>query len=370
MGSQYSADPMRYNAAMNRKRHLILAAALAAIVIITRGGTKPVDIKPTDSKRLVIGYFWIPGKSDRSAYPCIRENYNVLTHVCPTRVAIADTDGNVKCGKDNYLLAFAKEKGLGVLPLVANGEFSKEIAHEVLIDPAKRAKVIDQLLKITLDWKCPGINIDIENLPKEDRPHLSAFMSELADKFHAKKLLVTIDVPAKTRDAPEAEWAGPFDYVALGKSCDLVMLMAYDEHWSAGSPGPIGSAPWVRRVLEYATSVIPREKVVLGVPFYGYDWPEQGRAKSHTTKSVEALIAKVKPEIKWDDEGKYHWFTYTAEDGVKREVWYEDPDSLKHKVSLAQEYGVAGISIWRLGDEHPDYWKLLAKYRKGESILK
>ncbi len=350
---------------MKRKHCLILAVLFAAVFILTRGNTKPMD-----SERLVIGYFWVPGKSDRSMYPCIHENYKVLTHLCPTRVAIADTEGNVKSGKDNYLVAFAKEKGIKLLPLVTNGGFSKDVGHQVLIDPAKRAKVIDQLLDITGKWQAPGINIDIENIPKEDRPHLSAFVSELADRFHAKKLTVTIDVPAKTRDAPEAEWSGAYDYVALGKSCDLVMLMAYDEHWSSGPPGPIGSATWVRRVLEYATSVIPREKVVLGVPFYGRDWQEDGGSKSHTSKSVGELIAEVKPEIKWDDERKYHWFSYKADDGTKHEVWYEDPDSMRHKIALAQEFGVAGISIWRLGNEHPDYWKLLAKYRKGEDVLK
>lgn len=361
---------MCYNDPMNRKRYFILAALIAAVVIITRGSTKPVSIKPTDSQRLVIGYFWTPGGSDRSMYPCIRENHDVLTHLCPTRVTIADAEGNVKYGKDNYLIAFAKEKGIKLLPLVTNGGFSKEVGHKVLSNPATRTKVIGQLLDITHKWEAPGINIDIENIPKEDRPHLTAFMKELAAKFHKEKLLVTIDVPAKTRDAPEAEWSGAYDYKALGECCDLVMLMAYDEHWSGGAPGPVGSANWVRRVLEYATSVIPREKVVLGVPFYSRGWGEDKTSKSYTSVSVQKLIDEVKPEIKWDDERKTHWFTYTAKDGVKHEVWFEDPDSLKYKVALAQEFGVAGISIWRLGNDHPGFWKILAKYRKGEDVLK
>lgn len=357
--------PMCYNDPMNRKRFIILAALLIAVAILTRGSTKPMD-----SKRLVIGYFWTPGKFDRSMYPSIRENHSILTHLCPTRVAIADAEGNVNYGKDNYLIAFAKEKGIKLLPLVTNGGFSKEVGHKVLSDPAIRARVIDQLLDITNKWQAPGINIDIENIPKEDRPNLTAFMQELADKFHKEKLTVTIDVPAKTRDAPEAEWSGAYDYKALGECCDLVMLMAYDEHWSGGSPGPVGSANWVRKVLEYATSVIPREKVVLGVPFYSRGWGEDKTSKSYTSVSLQKLIDEVKPEIKWDDERKTHWFAYTAKDGVKHEVWFEDRDSLKYKVALAQEFGIAGISIWRLGSEDPGFWKVLAKYRKGEDVLK
>ncbi len=362
---------MWYNGlTMNRTRYLILAALFAAVVILSRGNGKPMERKLLDSERHVIGYFWTPGSFDRSMYPCIRANHEILTHLCPTRVSIADAEGNVKYGKDNYLIAFAKEKGIKLLPLVTNGGFSKEVGHKVLSNPATRAKVIDQLLKVTEEWQAPGINIDIENIPKEDRHNLTAFMAELADKFHAKKLVVTIDVPAKTRDAPEAEWSGAYDYPALGKVCDQVMLMAYDEHWSGGSPGPVGSANWVRRVLEYATSVIPREKVVLGVPFYSREWWGKGKSKSHTSVTIDKLIAEVKPEIKWDDERKTHWFTYTDAEGVEHEVWFEDPDSLKYKAALAQEFGIAGISIWRLGNEHPGFWKVLAKYRKGEDVLK
>ena len=317
------------------------------------------------SKRpMVMGWFLSPSDT-RAQYKTIRENADVLTHVSPTRICIADAEGNVNRGKDNWLLAFAKKKGMAVLPLVANKDFDADIAHAVLSDPAKRTRVVDQLLAIVQDWGSTGINVDLENVEAADRPHLNAFMQELCDRFHENRLLVSIDVAAKTRDAPESYWAGAYDYAFLGKWCDFVILMCYDEHWSSGHPGPIGSKPWVRKCLEYATSVIPREKVVLGVPFYGYDWPEEGRARGYTSKGVCKLIAEKKPTLRWHNIWKYHWFEYQDDEGKKRTVWYEDPKSLEHKIALAQEFGLAGISIWRLGDEDADYWKLLAKYRQG-----
>ncbi len=80
------------------------------------------------------------------------------------------------------------------------------------------------------------------------------------------------------------------------------------------------------------------------------------------------LIAEKKPKLQWDNTAKYHWFKYEDDAGT-RTVWYEDPSSLVHKIALAQEFEVAGISIWRLGDEDPEYWKLLARYRKGEKCV-
>jgi len=337
---------------------------LVSLLILTREGAELMNKRP-----MVMGWFLSPHDT-KSQYKTMRDNAHVLSHISPTRIAIADTEGNVKCGKDNYALAFAARNGIEVHPLVANRDFNREIAHAVLGDPAKRTKVVDQLLAIIQDWKCSGINVDLENLEAADRPHLNAFMKELCGRFHEHGLLVSIDVAAKTRDAPEAGWSGAYDYEFLGTCCDYVMLMCYDEHWSGGHPGPIGSKPWVRKVLEYTTGVIPHEKVVLGVPFYGYDWPEEGRARGYTSKTVNELIAEKKPTLRWDNTAKYHWFEYLDDNGNKRTVWYEDPKSMEHKIALAQEFGLAGISIWRLGDEDPEYWKLLGAYRSGGCVWK
>ena len=352
---------------MKYSRIVIIAALfVAAACIITQGGTRR---KHKPNRPAVIGYF-MSITSSKSEYPSARRAAKVLTHLCPTRVAIADTEGNVKFGKDNYIIALCKENGIALLPLAVNGEFSKEIGHAILSDPAKRTKVIAQLLDITHKWRAPGINIDLEDIDYTDRQNLNDFMQELSDKFHAEGLAVTIDVAAKTQDAPGASWAGCYDYEFLGKCCDMVMLMCYDEHWSSGHAGPIGSKPWVRKVLQYTVSVIPPEKVVLGVPFYGREWAENGRSRSVSSTRGQKLLADTKAKLQWDNIAKCHWFEYTDDAGVKRTVYFESEESLKHRIALAQEFKLAGISIWCLGNEDPDFWKLLAQYRAGKKVLK
>lgn len=348
---------------MKRSLTLILAA-VCLVPVMVNAAAKPF---PKSKGPDVIGYF-MSVTASKAEYPSARRAAGVLTHLCPTRVSIYDADGTVRYGQDNYIRAIAKENDIAILPLVTNGDFSQAVGHDILTDPAKRTHVIDQLLNVCEDWEAPGINVDLENILASDRQTLNAFMQELSDAFHAKGLLVTIDVAAKSSDAPTASWAGCYDYPFLGKVCDMVMLMCYDEHWSGGKPGPVGSIPWIRKVLEYTVSVIPKEKVVLGVPFYGYDWPETGKAKSTNSTKVAKLLADKKIKPQWDNIGKSHWLEYLDDAGLKRTVYYESMLSMKHRIALAQEFKLGGISIWCLGDEDPEFWTLLAKYREGKPV--
>ncbi len=347
---------------MKRSTAIIITLFLIAASAVSYAKPKPKSDRPA-----VIGYF-LSVTPSKAEYPSARRAAGILTHICPTRCRISDGDGNVVFGKDNYIRAVARENGIHMQPLVTNGEFSQEVAHAFLNNPAARAKAIDGLLNMCREWKADSINIDLENIVAADRQALNDFMKELCDKFHAEKLGVTIDVAAKASDAPTAYWAGCYDYAFLGKICDMVMIMAYDEHWSGGHAGPIGSLPWVRKVMEYAVTVIPPEKLVLGVPFYGYDWPEGGKARSVSNTKAMKLIADKKLKLQWDNIGKSHWFEYTDESGVKRTVYFESQESLKHRIALAQELKLAGVSIWCLGNEDPAFWDLFARYREGKPV--
>ena len=96
-------------------------------------------------------------------------------------------------------------------------------------------------------------------------------MRELASILHSHGKIVTIDVSGKTWDDTSG-WGGAWDYRALGEACDYVCIMCYDYHWSGSEAGPIGPLGWLRKVVKYALSTIPREKIVIGIPFYGYRW--------------------------------------------------------------------------------------------------
>ncbi|MCC6446428.1 MAG: hypothetical protein IT210_23625 [Armatimonadetes bacterium] len=319
-------------------------------------------------ERKVIGYLFTP-KGDPAPFESVRRNSKTITHLCPTWWEMVDGEGNIEAKSDPAVLELARQEGIAVLPLLANKGFDKALIHNILVSPQRRAWVIDQIETLLKAGGYEGINIDFEAVPFKDRKYLTAFMRELYARLQPQGLLVTIDVPAKEKDNPKAAWSGAFDYVELAKACDHFMVMAYDEHWSTGSPGPVASTAMVRRVMKYAASAVPREKLIMGVPFYGYDWPPKGRAKGMThTKSIALARAKKAP-IRWDKKAPSAWYRYLDGQGKPRTVWFETRRSLEARLTVAQEMEIPGISIWRLGDEDASFWEPIATFRSGRTLI-
>ena len=135
------------------------------------------------------------------------------------------------------------------------------------------------------------------------------------------------------------------------------MIMAYDEHYVSSNAGSIASINWVHNILDYATKVVPSEKIILGLALYGYDW-SNNKGQAVATKNISSLVSKNNAYIKWDDLTKTPYFSY-IKDGVYHEVWYENGESLKLKIDLANKYNLGGIGFWRLGLEEKDFWDKL-----------
>lgn len=316
------------------------------------------------ARREVVGYFWVPD-NDTSPYWTLADHSDALTAIAPTWLSF-DKDGNFQNSADARTVRFAKSRGLVVTPLVANQGFKPETARPVFADAAAVKKSVALLLKAVTDLGADGINVDIEGVAPADRPLYNNFIAALCDAFHARGLIVTAAIPAKTADSPNGAWAGFADYAFLGKHLDQVQLMCYDEHWSGGGPGPIASIPWVGKVLDYAVTVIPREKIVMGIPFYGYDWPETGSASEVTPLKGVRLQQETGQAGVWDDVAKTTSIQYKDADGKPRTAYFENARSLKERLDLARARKVAGVAIWRLGDETQDFWPLLKRYRDGK----
>lgn len=328
---------------------VLLAAALAA--------------PAASARREVVGYLWVPD-GDTSPYWTLADHSDSLTAIAPTWMSF-DATGALASRPDKRLLAFARSRGLRVTPLVANSPFKPETARAIFKDAEAVKSSVARLLSAVRELGADGINIDIEGVAPDDRALYNNFVAALAEAFHREKFVVTVDLPAKTSDAPSSAWAGWADYAWIGRHVDQAHLMCYDEHWSAGPPGPVASLPWVRKVLEYAVTQMPRRKIVLGVPFYGYDWPPEGTASEVTGLRARELLSSGQAKPERDAVSGSLWFKYTDSGGTERTVWYEDEVSLKGRLALAREFGLAGVSIWRLGDEPPAFWPVLRKYRNG-----
>lgn len=203
----------------------------------------------------------------------------------------------------------------------------------------------------------PGINIDFEFVPPEDRSNLNTFLENLYTSLKAVGKIVTISVPAELSDNPQHPFSGAFQYSFIAQNADQIYILAYDEHFS--QPGPIASIGFVTNVLNYAVTVIPPEKIWLGMAVYGYDWTEGiNYPRTLTYEQAVTLARNLGVTVIYDETAQESTYTYVL-DRKTHTVWFEDSRSFSAKLSLVDRYKLSGIAIWRLGQEDPAIWNIL-----------
>lgn len=255
-----------------------------------------------------------------------------------------------------------------LLPLISNSRpghgFDPDLVGRIVGSDAFRAAHIRALTTVVVAHGYDGIEIDYEALHGRDREGFSRFIRELAASLHARHALLAIAVHPKLSE-PGDDW-GPMaqDYEALGQAADFVRIMTYDHHWSTGPAGPLAPLPWYRDVLTFAAARIPRAKIQMGIPTYGYDWTGTWTGKSDDISPRDAsLLAKARhATVCWDPESNECHFSYPV-NYDEHQVWYEDADCLPLKLAAVRDAGVGGIAIWRLGTEEPAFWDYLAGTR-------
>ncbi|RIK39576.1 MAG: peptidoglycan hydrolase [Chloroflexi bacterium] len=194
-----------------------------------------------------------------------------------------------------------------------------------------------------------------------DAPLLTDFMTRLYAAFHPRGWIVSQAVIARTSDQPTT-WGGAYDYEALAKVNDFIVIMAYD-YTPVGSSTPGAVAPiwWVENVVNYAVKKIPRERLFLGVPFYGYDWnvTDGPPAVAVSFSGAQTRAAVQGATTGFDRNAGAPWVKYTDTDGKKHEVWYENVESFEKKLEIVTDERLAGFAAWRIGHEDPRNWTVI-----------
>lgn len=257
---------------------------------------------------------------------------------------------------ESAIISYAKGEGVKVYATIRG--YAEPSVSPTLADPVLRAAHIAALVNLAVTMGYDGIDIDYEGLKAADRDNFSTFMDELSVALHAENKLLSVCVAAKTSEPGTWDLPKAQDWTRLGQICDRVRIMCYDYHWSTSKPGPLAPITWVDSVIKFAVTVIPREKVVMGVPFYGYDWIAGGAGTGVTWVTSMATASKYGATIQWDDTSKAPWFTY-VDGGVRHEVWFENAKSLEPKLAVAKKYSIGGICAWRLGNEDPENWNVI-----------
>ncbi|MBM7855921.1 spore germination protein YaaH [Desulfohalotomaculum tongense] len=311
------------------------------------------------SKKVVLGYYEQYGRLNSKE--SLNKNTDSIDFTAPFSHHV-QPDGSLEgqVPVDGVEIALKNNvQPLLVVHNMVNNKIDSELVHQVLNSAAKRKKLVQNILQLIEKHNFAGVNIDFEAVKPGDSQKYNIFLKELKQALAPRGYLVTVAVPAKTSAAPGNSWSGAYNYKAIGQLVDYVVLMTYDEHWFGGVPGPVASLPWVERVVNYAAGQIPRDKILLGVAAYGYNWSSAAdRASTVIWRSADRLARYG--SIKWHDYYKSPYIKYLENDAA-HEAWFENKYSLAFKLDLVNRHKLAGISIWRLGYEDDTFWQTVKK---------
>jgi len=283
----------------------------------------------------------------------------------------ANADGSITGYARRDVIDAAHAGGVAVIPLVVNKDVDPDVAHAVLSDPARRAALARNLVDEAKTYGYAGFQLDFEQVPWTDRDLLTALVQDCADVFHQAGLNLSIAViPRLPGDAGASgtlldyfrQWSGAYDFAALARAADFLSFMTYDEHNGVTPPGPVSGTPWMRQALEFSLQGVPPEKATLGLPTYYHDWTGIGRLTSSSYADAMTLAQDHGATPALDATEEEMHFGYTAR-GIQHELWIQSPETLRRKLPLMYEYGLKGISVWRLGFEDPSFWNLIPPRR-------
>ena len=279
-----------------------------------------------------------------------------------------DTDGELKenVGDEGQAyIEWAHSNGYKVWPMVANAEAAKEslsITSNIMNSYTKRQELIEDIVNVCVKYELDGINIDFENMKQEDKDMYSRFIIELTPRLKEIGLVTSVDVTAP--DGGET-WSLCFDRHVIGDVADYIIFMAYDQNGvSSTKPGTTAGYNWVKLSLNkfLTTEEIEPEKIILAVPLYTRLWTTDasGELLSNPTVAMNAIDNTIPEGIEkqWDDDLKQNYVEYT-DGNNKKQMWIEDIDSLKAKVSLIKENNLAGVASWVKDMETQEFWQML-----------
>ncbi|HWI65480.1 MAG TPA: glycosyl hydrolase family 18 protein [Symbiobacteriaceae bacterium] len=307
--------------------------------------------EPIQQRAEVIGYLPItdPGVNAEDITPWARQ----LTWVAIFSHLITE-EGELPPLNDAAAIRATYAAGARPLMSIANmepgGAFSPEIARTIITNAEIRERVIANILRTMEAKGYAGVDSDIENIPRDLRAGYVNFLRELKARLGNRPLNVA--VPPKY-DETTFGYARGHDYQGIGQVADRIYLMNYEFHWVGGPPGAIAPLPQTRRVMQYAASLMPKQKILNGISTTAYDWelPDTPENKARPWPSDEAVQIAVRNQanIRYAEPAESPWYRYTAEGGRQREVWFEDARSIMAKFRVMRELGLGGLGIWHLG---------------------
>lgn len=315
------------------------------------------------------------------ALPNIR--MNVLRKTLPylTYLSIfshqARADGSINNIPDGPLIKAARAAGVAPIMVITNIEegksFSGDLAHPLLTNQQIQNNFINNIIRILKTKNYAGLDIDFEYLHPYDRESYNNFLRTITSRLRPLGYTITTALAPKLQAEQPGILYEAHDYPVHGALLDHVILMTYEWGYTYSEPKAVAPINEIRKVMNYAVTAIPRNKIFMGIPTYGYDWtlPYKPRTSARAISNKEAIqLALVHgAQIQYDYKAQSPFFTYYTKNGVQHEVWFEDARSILAKLMLTNEFSLGGISYWTIQKYFPQNWLVLSSLYNIRKVL-
>lgn len=335
---------------------------------------EPIPLAEIYSEGLVRDYYgYLPSWVSNTTYQ--EFDFRLLTHIAYFSVGL-NTSGGIGSipnqTRFNEIISMAHPRGVKIHMTFTL--FGTSSVSSFLNNSTARQTAISNIVNLVEDRGIEGANIDFEFVSSSVRDSFTLFIRQLSSALHSsssgrKELYIAMPcVPS---------WYPGYNYSALADTADGLFIMAYDYHYigssTAGPVSPtVNSSFWGYYAVNTSIGDIinsyqtAREKVVLGIPYYGIDWPTTSSyAGSSTTGNGSAVTfnnaksnASTYGRI-WDDNSQTPWYRYN--NGSWHQCWYDDSVSIGLKLEIVRDSSLAGAGCWALGYDYgeDDLWNII-----------
>ena len=279
-------------------------------------------------------------------------------------------DGSLVTIDDEPLIRAARNAGVAPLMVINNRRFNSDIASELLYSPQAQDRLIDRVLDIMGRKGYYGLNIDFEYVYPSDREAYNRFLARMAAAMEENGYIISSAVAPKYSATQPGILYEAHDYPVHGRLMDFVVIMTYEWGYRYGPPMAISPVPQMKRVLDYAVTAIPPDKMLMGMPDYGYDWTNGEFPAEHlSAQQAVARAYEAGAAIQYDPVAEAPFFRYYDGEGRLHTVWFNDARSWQALIRLVDQYGLLGFSVWTIVEYAPQLWLVLDSMYNVEKVL-
>lgn len=280
---------------------------------------------------------------------------------------------------DAVLVDFARLNGIKMIPTVSSGWENGARIYQILRDPKLRAAHLNAILSVARSSYLDGIDLDYENLPPDARQAYSDFVAALASALHRAGKILSVTVPPKIGADDSCVTCKFADYAALGAVADRFRVMGYEYRGKTNPPGAIAPIWWLRQLMNYTVTQVPRAKIILGIHLYGYDWGGKETPALWWNEVMELKekwsgeIRAAEPDARGIVGENVMTYSLPAPSPrcshrdlecaptprEKHTIYFVDARYVSAAWEIVNDFRLGGIVLWRPGGEDPAMWDAL-----------